>query len=157
MTFIIREATKEDAYEIHRVIAAAFEKYRSFYTNEAFNDTISSKEGIENRLDNSTIFIAVNDKQEIIGTIGWQKVTKNEAHIRGMAVLPQYQGKNSPASLLIKKVEEEAKKHSCLVISLDTTEILQRAQRFYSKHGFQKTRKTGDFFGNTIIEFIKKI
>lgn len=43
------------------------------------------------------------------------------------------------------------------ILTLDTPNILKRAQNFYQKHGFKKTGKTGDFFGSVIYEYAKKI
>jgi len=40
-------------------------------------------------------------------------------------------------------------------LTLDTTEILKRAQNFYEKNGYKRTGKTGDFFGLIIYEFAK--
>ena len=101
------------------------------------------------------VYIAANKEGEIIGTISWQKVNQNEAHIRGMGVIPSWQGRNSPAAFLLQQVEIDVKEEDCTVITLDKTEILKRAQRFYEKNGFKKTLRTGNFFGSKIYEFSK--
>ena len=103
------------------------------------------------------LYVATDQRKRIIGTIGWQKVDNKEGHIRGMAVIPNRQGKNSPAIALLRIVEEDAKSEGCTLLTLDTTAILERAQSFYRKCGFKKTGKTGDFFGSTIYEFAKEI
>ena len=54
-------------------------------------------------------------------------------------------------------VEDDARSKGCSILTLDTTEVLQRAQMFYKKHGFKKTGKTSDFFGSTIYEYAKEI
>ncbi len=74
-----------------------------------------------------------------------------------MAVIPERQGKSSPAEALLEKVEEAARSMGCTFLTLDTTKVLQRAQNFYKKHGFKKTGKTGDFFGSVIYEYAKNI
>ena len=74
-----------------------------------------------------------------------------------MAVHPKMQGKESPAGDLLEKVERDALSQGCTFLTLDTTEVLQRAQNFYRKNGFTKTSKAGNFFGATIYEFAKKI
>jgi len=101
------------------------------------------------------IYIAVDKKQNIIGTIRWQKINDKEGHIRGMAVLPKWQGKKSPASTLLQIVEKDAITKGCLYLTLDTTAVLKRAGNFYKKHGFKETGKIGDFFGSIIYEYIK--
>ncbi|MEJ2278777.1 MAG: hypothetical protein P8Y70_13675 [Candidatus Lokiarchaeota archaeon] len=35
--------------------------------------------------------------------------------------------------------------------------FLKRAHKFYEKHGFKRTGKTGNFFGAIIFEYAKKI
>jgi N-acetylglutamate synthase-like GNAT family acetyltransferase len=153
--FIIRIATPQDAKRIHEVILNAFEEYRSFYSPEGFRDTVMSEELVLNRMKIMTIFVAEDKKGKVIGTIGWQKVNEKEGHIRGMAVLPEWQGHNGPASILLQTVEKDAINNSCKFLSLDTTEVLKRAQSFYKKHLFKETGKTGNFFGSKIYEFVK--
>jgi N-acetylglutamate synthase-like GNAT family acetyltransferase len=157
MDYIIRKAETTDAMGIHEVILAAFEEFRDFYSPEGFTDTVMSEEVSLKRMKEMNLYVAINLIGEIIGTIGWIKVSNEEGHIRGMAVHPKIQGKNSPAASLLQAVEDEAISQECIFLSLDTTEILKRAQNFYRKYGFKETGKTGDFFGATIIEFVKEI
>jgi ribosomal protein S18 acetylase RimI-like enzyme len=153
--FKIRKAIPQDSKNIHEVVLAAFEEYRRYYSTEGFEDTVMSEELVSERMKNMTIFVAVHKKEKIIGTIGWQKVSDQEGHIRGMAVHPKWQGRNSPASALLQAVEKDAILNKCKFLSLDTTAVLKRAQNFYKKHQFKKTGKTGDFFGSKIFEYIK--
>ena len=153
--YLIRHANKNDAKGIHEVLLAAFEEYRHYYTPKGFNDTVMSEEAVIERMKEMIIYIAVDKKQNIIGTIGWQKINDKEGHIRGMAVLPKWQGKKSPASTLLQIVEKDAITKGCLYLTLDTTAVLKRAGNFYKKHGFKETGKIGDFFGSIIYEYIK--
>ena len=155
--YIIQKAEAKDAKGIHEVILAAFEEFRYFYSPEGFADTVMSEQVALKRIMNMNIYIAVDQNSKIIGTIGWKRLNEKEGHIRGMAVLPKMQGKQSPATDLLKKVENDARSQGCSFLTLDTTEVLQRAQNFYRKNGFKKTGKTGDFFAATIFEFAKKI
>lgn len=155
--FIIRKAKPDDANDIHKVLLAAFEEYRNYYTSEGFHDTVMSKEAVLKRMKEMTLYVATDERQKIIGTIGWQKIDAKEAHIRGMAVLPDKQGKNSPATALLEIIEKDARSEGCKLLTLDTTVILERAQNFYKKRGFEKTGKTGNFFGSIIYEFAKEI
>ena len=153
----VRKAEKKDAKGIHEVVLAAFEKFRDFYSPEGFANTVMSEEATLERINEMTLFVAIDQNSEIIGTIGWRKLSEKEGHIRGMAVHPKRQGKNSPAAELLQKVENDARFQGCSFLTLDTTAILKRAQNFYKKHGFKKTGKIGDFFGSTIYEYAKKI
>ena len=157
LKYFIREAKPKDANGIHEVLLAAFEEFRYFYSPEGFADTVMSEKAVVERIDNMAIYIAADQNDEIIGTIGWKKVDNDEGHIRGMAVHPRIQGKDSPAMDLLKQVESDALSQGCTFLTLDTTEILQSAQNFYRKNGFTKTGKVGNFFGATIYEFAKKI
>ncbi|MFX1455126.1 MAG: GNAT family N-acetyltransferase [Promethearchaeota archaeon] len=157
MDYSIRKSELKDAKGIHEVILAAFEEFRYFYSPEGFADTVMSEEVALNRIQEMNLFVAIDRNDEIIGTIGWIKLSEKEGHIRGMAVHPKYQGKKSPAASLLQVVEDEARLQGCKFLSLDTTEILKRAQNFYRKSGFKETGKTGDFFGATIYEFVKEI
>jgi N-acetylglutamate synthase-like GNAT family acetyltransferase len=153
--FKIRKANPQDAKNIHEVIFSAFEEYRNYYSSEGFEDTVMSEELVLKRMKFMTIYVAVDKKGKIIGTIGWQRISEEEGHVRGMAVLPEWWGSNSPASALLHIVEKDAFINKCQYLTLDTTAILKRAQNFYTKHKFKETGKTGDFFGSKIYEYIK--
>ncbi len=153
----IRIAKYRDAKEIHKVILSAFEEYRHFYTPEGFADTVMSEEAVKERMEKMNLYVAVDHNRMIIGTIGWQKISENEAHLRGMAIIPDKQGNDSPAAPLLKIVEDDARSKGCNILTLDTTNILKRAQNFYKKHGFEETGKTDDFFGSIIYEYAKKL
>jgi len=155
--FLIRRASIDDAKAIHKVLLAAFEEFRYFYSFEGFNDTVLSEETAKDRIEEMNVYVAVDKNGEVIGTIGWQKISQSEGHIQGMGVIPIWQGKKSPVKSLLQHVELAARKEGCKIISLDTTGILKRAQRFYEKNGYKKTGRTGDFFGSKIFEFIKEL
>lgn len=155
--YIIRQAEFQDAKNIHRVILAAFEEYRNYYTPEGFADTVMSEQVAIERMKEMTLYVAIDQNETVIGTIGWQKLSEKEGHIRGMAVLPKNQGENSPATDLLQAVENNARSKGCTYLTLDTTNPLKRAQNFYKKSGFKETGKIGDFFSSKIYEYAKKI
>ncbi len=76
--------------------------------------------------------------------------------IRGMAVRPNWQGAGVAAELL-RRVESELCDRKCARISLDTTEPLERAMRFYEKNGFHRTGRVADFFGMLLFEYAKTL
>ncbi|MFX0005813.1 MAG: GNAT family N-acetyltransferase [Candidatus Hermodarchaeota archaeon] len=153
--FLIRKAKLEDAKSIHEILLAAFKEFRMYYSREGFDDTVLSEKAVLTRMKEMSIYVANDDNNNIIGTIGWQKISNEEGHIRGMAVHPKWQGKNSPAASLLKAVENDAISNECRFLTLDTTEVLKRAGNFYKKHGFKLTGKIGDFFGSKIYQYIK--
>jgi ribosomal protein S18 acetylase RimI-like enzyme len=73
-----------------------------------------------------------------------------------MAVLPEWQG-SLVASQLLTRGEQELRAAGCSIITLDTTAPLQRAIRFYEKHGFHRTARVNDFFGMPLFEYQKTI
>ncbi|MFX0068796.1 MAG: GNAT family N-acetyltransferase [Promethearchaeota archaeon] len=155
--YTIRIAEVADAKGIHKVLLAAFEEYRDYYSPKGFADTVLSERLAKNRLNEMRVYVAVSRRGKVIGTIGWNRISSEVGHIRGMAVHPEWRGKAGPAAALLLKVEEAARTEGCSVLTLDTTEFQHRAHRFYEKHGFKKSGKENDFFGSLVYEYTKKI
>ena len=101
------------------------------------------------------VFVAVAGDQ-IVGTIACSKQDADEGHLRGMAVLPEWLGREI-AEKLLRAAETELAQQGCSRITLDTTEPLQRAMRFYEKHGYRRSGKTTDFFGMPLHEYVKDV
>lgn len=150
--FEIRRARAADAEEILACLQAAFEPYRAQYTPEGFADTVLTEKTIATRLAEMSLFVAVAGKQ-VVGTIGC-KIEGDEGHLRGMAVLGEWQG-TSVARELLEAAEQVIREHGCSRVTLDTTAPLQRAIQFYGKHGYAATGRVGDFFGMPLYEYAK--
>ena len=109
------------------------------------------------------IFVAVHTNGSVIGTIGCKVEHEGEGHLRGTAVSPESQGSRVAAELLaraeqeLRNAEEELRNAGCSTITLNTTQPLRRAVRFYEKHGYQPTGRVGDFFGMPLFEYRKYI
>ncbi len=73
-----------------------------------------------------------------------------------MAVRPEWQGTGVAAQLL-RHVESELRVKKCSRVTLDTTEPLRRAMRFYERNGYQRSGEVSDFFGMPLIEYIKEM
>jgi GNAT superfamily N-acetyltransferase len=71
-----------------------------------------------------------------------------------MAVLPSWQGSGVAAALL-QHAESELANQGCTFISLDTTEPLRAAMRFYEKNGYRRSGIVTDFFGMPLFEYVK--
>jgi ribosomal protein S18 acetylase RimI-like enzyme len=77
-------------------------------------------------------------------------------HLRGMAVRAPWQGKGV-AEKLLEAAEEALREQGCTRVTLDTTEPLARAMRFYEKHGFRRSGRISDFFGMPLHEWVKSL
>jgi GNAT superfamily N-acetyltransferase len=92
-----------------------------------------------------TLFVARNDPDEIIGTIGGAS-RGAEGHIRGMAMLPSAQG-TGVADQLLQAIERYLAEAGCSFVTLDRTGPLTRAVRFYERHGYARSGVISDFSG----------
>jgi GNAT superfamily N-acetyltransferase len=153
---VIRRAAPADADAILNCLSSAFASYRDRYTAAAYADTVLSSETIRERMASMVLFVAVTESGEIVGTIGCQAVTPSEGHLRGMAVLPPWQSHGVAADLL-NAAEAELRNRQCERITLDTTEPLERAMRFYERNGYRRSGKVTDFFGMPLFEYVKTI
>ena len=152
----IRKATLSDADGILTCLREAFEPYRELYTREGFLDTVLTTETILSRISMMTIFVAINDDSEVVGTVACCVVIPEEGHLRGMAVRPAWHG-HGIAQQLLDAAEADLHRHNCRRVTLDTTEPLKRAIRFYEKNGFRPTGKMADFFGMPLFEYEKSL
>lgn len=153
---LIRRATAADAGGILDCLACAFEPYRASYTPDAYLDTVLTVETIAQRLESMQLFVAVTADEQIAGTIACSLSENGEGHLRGMAVLPEWQGRGV-AEKLLRGAESELLNRSCVRITLDTTEPLERAMRFYESHGYRRSGRITDFFGMPLHEYVKDL
>jgi ribosomal protein S18 acetylase RimI-like enzyme len=150
----IRRAGVSDAAGILNCLTAAFEEYRALYNKAGYADTTLNSETVLRRLMETTIYVAVNEKGEVVGTVSWSRTRPGEGHLRGMAVRPEYQG-SDVAGRLIDRVEADIRDSGCRLASLETMDFLKRSIHFYEKRGYRRTGQIKDFFGQPAHEFIK--
>jgi [ribosomal protein S18]-alanine N-acetyltransferase len=154
--FSVRRAAPEDAPAILGCLAAAFAPYRERYTTAAYEDTILTPEALERRFAAMTVLVAAAEGA-IVGTIAAAvAVGGAEGHVRGMAVLPSWQGRGV-ADALLAAAEADLRARGCDRVSLDTTRPLARAIRFYERHGYRTSGRVSDFFGMELIEYLKPL
>ena len=151
-SFELRKAAIGDVEAIVDCLRRAFEEYENAYTPGAFADTVPDANGIRRRLTEMCLIVAVAENK-IVGTIGYS-VHGTEGHLRGMAVLPEWRG-SGVASALLRNVENELRAGGCTVVTLDTTEPLERAIRFYERNQFVASGKVVNFFGMPLHEYSK--
>lgn len=152
--FSVRPASAGDEDGILGCLVSAFEGYRDRYTPGAFADTVLDSESLRRRMGEMVVLVAVAGGK-IVGTIGGA-AHGAQGHLRGMAVIPEWQGTGAAAALLAA-IETELEKRGCNVLTLDTTEPLERAIRFYSHHGYAPTGRAVEFFGMQLYEYSKKL
>jgi ribosomal protein S18 acetylase RimI-like enzyme len=153
----IRRATDDDVSSIMYCMAEAFALHRSRYTHEAFLDTVPSIQTIKLRLKYMTVFVAEDQSDgSIVGTISCSHISHQEGHLRGMAVRTSHQG-TGVAQQLLERAEAELRAKKCARITLDTTEPLKRAIRFYERNGFRPSGRVTDFFGMPLFEYVKSL
>ena len=155
-SFAIRKATYEDCAAVLDCLRSAFAPYRESYTPEAFSDTVLTPDSFRHRLAEMSVVVATSTSGEVIGTIAYKVLEGGEGHLRGMAVRPEWHGRGLSIGLL-EKAEDELRKAGCKIITLDTTEPLRRAIRFYEQNGYRPTGKVGCFFGMPLFEYSKTI
>jgi ribosomal protein S18 acetylase RimI-like enzyme len=154
--FCLRKASHDDARSILVCLQEAFSPYRDAYTPAAYRDTVLSPDLISERLSRMTVHVATDDAGEVIGTIGYHLVGMDEGHLRGMAVLPAWQGRGL-ADGLLTQVVDDLRERGCSRVSLGTTRVLERAIRFYERNGFRRSGKVEDFFGMELFEYARRI
>lgn len=153
-SFSIRRACADDGPAVLACLASAFAPYREQYSPKAFADTILTSESIHQRLNEMILFVAVSG-DVVVGTIGC-KISGNEGHLRGMAVLPDWQG-SGIAPELLQAAEDYLRRCACRSVTLDTTRPLQRAIHFYEHHGYSASGVVRDFFGMPLFEYVKAL
>jgi GNAT superfamily N-acetyltransferase len=152
----IRTATVEDLPGIRDCLRTAFARYRAEYTAPAFADTVLTPESARARLRSMAVLVALDGSGAVVGTVAWASVSPDEAHLRGMAVVPSLQGRGVADALLLRALGQiQAAGHRR--VTLDTTLPLTPARRFYEKNGFRPLGKVSDFFGMPLVEYYRTL
>jgi ribosomal protein S18 acetylase RimI-like enzyme len=152
----LRRATEQDLDAVRVCLSLAFAPYEEAYTAAAFRDTVPAVDGLVERLRTMTILVAEAEGGTVVGTIAHEAGPSGEGHLRGMAVLPQVLG-SGVAARLLEAAERALAAAGCQRVTLDTTQPLQRAIRFYERHGYAATGRVTDFFGMALHEYAKII
>ena len=150
---LIRAADPEDVIGILQCLAEAFEPYRAQYTPRAFANTVLDQASLGRRMQQMRVLAAVSRK-EIAGTVAGSAEI-GEGHLRGMAVLPGWQG-SGVATALLAAIETWLKSRGCRRVTLDTTLPLGGAIKFYETNGYRRSGRVSDFFGMPLVEYVKE-
>lgn len=167
---MIRRATLDDAPAVLECLQAAFAPFRPLYSADAFADTTLTPDTVVQRFATMQVFALELPGAGIVGTIacavedgatghmgarGARAGLARSGHIRGMAVLPDFQGKGV-ADQLLRAAEDALRAAGCARVTLDTTAPLQRAIRFYARNGYRATGQVGDFYGMELFQYAKE-
>ena len=152
----IRRASEADIPGVTDCLAAAFETYRDAYTEEAYRDTVLSGDDPMRRFREMTVLVAEDEAGRIVGTVSYRLIYTGEGHVRGMGVVPEQQG-SGLAGRLLAAAEEGLRGQGCLRVTLNTTEVLERARKFDRRQGYGTTGIVRDFFGMPLIEHEKAL
>jgi len=153
--FSIRRATPRDSQGILDCLRQAFELYLPCYTDLAFADTVLTPATLQHRQSKMQLLVMVEPVNRVIGTVAFE-VADRDGHLRGMAVLPEYQGRGVAAALLAQ-VEADLRGLNCVSVTLETTAPLKRAMHFYEKIGFARTGQVISFFGMDLLQYRKDL
>jgi GNAT superfamily N-acetyltransferase len=148
----VRTASVQDSEGILNCLHSAFGPYQSLYTSAAYEDTVLTPQTLQNRLKTMSVLVA-DSGGIVVGTISCGS-SGEEGHLRGMAVQPAWLGKNV-AHRLLEAAEQLLRDKGCSRVTLDTTLPLERAMRFYEKHGYLKSGRVSDFYGMPLHEYEK--
>lgn len=84
------------------------------------------------------LWAAINKHDEVVGTIGLEKLNDEQAVLRKMFIKKEYRGKTlGLATKLFRILLNEAKHQQFKEILLDTPLVTHAAHRFYERNGFE--------------------
>lgn len=84
---------------------------------------------------------ALDNEGKIIGSIGLKKIDANKGEIKKFFVAAGYRGKGV-AQKLMTTLLNAANKHGFQSLFLGTVDKLEAAQKFYSRHGFERIERS---------------
>lgn len=151
----IRRARGNDAEGVSACLESAFAPYRSQYTCLAYEDTVLAPAEVRVRMQQMAVYVASVPEAEVVATLA-SCVSGKVGHLRGMAVLPAWQG-HFIADHLLRSVEDDLMESGCESLTLDTTLPLRRAIRFYERNGFAPSGRVTDFYGMPLREYVKRL
>lgn len=130
----IEEYKKEYNKKVNDFVISIYVKEYGFIEHQQIiendDNSVYSKTG-------GNFWIALNDKEEIIGTIGLYKHDKENIEIKRLYVRKDYRGKGVSKALYEKAINH-CNKNKFRRVFLGTYEKLQTAIHFYINRGFKE-------------------
>jgi len=103
-------------------------------------DELRSINNIDYIKNGGSFYIALDEQDNVIGTICLDRINNIDAYLKRMYVDKNYRGKGL-ASQLMEKIEEKAKELNIKKMYLSTYKQMERANSFYLKNGYVKVIK----------------
>ncbi len=131
----------------------------SIYVNEfgykEARNELETSDYIEYINCNGNFWIALDNDNKIIGTIGIEYVNNDETYLKKLYVLKEYRG-TGLAKELLNEVIQFSRKKGFKRIYLSTYGKLERANSFYLKNGFieYKNRNANELNGDERFYYI---
>ena len=138
MEVSIKKASKSDISELSKL----FDAYRVFYKQESDLDLASKF--ISERIKNSesTIFVAITDKNQYVGFTqlypSFSSVSAKRTWVLNDLYVQEDARSNGVATKLMNKAKELAKKNQSKGISLSTSKTNKSAQSLYESLGYER-------------------
>ena len=153
----VRDAVEYDVGLIHEILSEAFQPYRDYYTEEAYDVTVCSTREIKRRIDDNRfdVLVAVR-KDQIVGTATLQLMEKGISYLSSMAAKPAVQGKGIGYCLL-STIEDRAREKRCSVVSLECCEFLKMAIGLYKRMGYKRTGRKRPYYGVEVFEMQRRL
>jgi putative acetyltransferase len=138
----IREIEERDNKMMEQIIKQSLESYNLDIPGTAYFDPqLSNLAAFYKQQPNAMYWVAVNEGNEVAGGVGIAPFGKNQeiCELQKLYVKPEAQGKGV-AKKLLETALDFAKEYytSCY---LETVDILETANRLYTRYGFQKLGK----------------
>lgn len=115
----------------HALMAALFPPEDNFYLD------------IDDLCADDIRFFTAREGDEILGT-GALAVKEGYGEIKSMFVAETARGKGV-ADVLMRQIEEQARKDALPLLKLETGNVLHAAHRLYARHGFTACGPFGDY------------
>ncbi|KPK72464.1 hypothetical protein AMJ87_04675 [candidate division WOR_3 bacterium SM23_60] len=153
----VRDALEDDTELIHVILSEAFQPYRKYYTEEAYDVTVCSPQEILRRIGDDQFDVLVAEyKKQVVGTATTNMKEKWKVYLLSMGVRPTVQGKGA-GYYLLKAVEYRSRKRGCKSISLECCEFLKMAIGLYKRMRYKRTGRKRPYYGVEVFEMQKRL
>ena len=143
MTATIRPIEKKDNLRVAEIIRECLTEYGGDHrTDTAWGDPYLERFSEVYVLENNAYWVAENEEGLVVAGVGIGPMDGVDGicELQKMYCMPEYRGKGCNQQLMDKALEFAAKHYKRCY--LETMDNMDRAKRFYVKHGFYQTDET---------------
>lgn len=161
MSYLLRDFRAEDSDAVNRVALAAFDEYRTAYSNwPTFSRGIGNMSVLASE---SEIIIAVTPEL-VVGAVAYVGPGKPKAEffesawpiIRMLVVLPEFRGQGIGRALTNECIRR-ARRDGASCVALHTTPIMKVALPMYQRMGFEFQKDVPAIFGVPYGVYVKRL